>query len=172
LKVAAITNRSQKEVNNMSWTKLIMRLGVLLLGVFLLIQLAPIPTENPPVSQEVAWNTAETERLARVACYDCHSNETVWPWYSNVAPVSWRVAMHVIEGRRHLNFSTWDKPQSELAEVLESITEGEMPLSDYVMLHPEASLTTAEQEALLDGLRITFTQDPPLAGENNRARDD
>lgn len=155
----------------MSWKKLLLGVGAVLLTVFVLMQFVPVPKENPPVTQSVVWDSPETEQLARNACYDCHSNETKWPWYTNVAPVSWRVAMHVIEGREHLNFSEWDKPQTESEEIIESITEGEMPLSDYVMMHSEADLTTAEQTALINGMRITFQQDPPIAGRRGEGRE-
>ena len=157
----------------MTWRKLLLGLGALLLTVFLLIQLVPVPNENPPITRTVAWDSPETEQVARAACYDCHSNETVWPWYNNIAPISWRVTMHVIEGRDHLNFSEWDAPQeSDLDDVLDVIEDGEMPLSDYLLMHPEANLSRAQKQAFMDGLRITFRQDPPLDDKGRRDNDD
>ncbi|ARA94491.1 hypothetical protein AWN76_015890 [Rhodothermaceae bacterium RA] len=141
------------------------RLRLLLGGLVLLfvaLQFVPVDRSNPPVSREVRWDRPETRALAQRACFDCHSNETVWPWYAYVAPVSWRVAGHVEDGRRHLNFSAWDQPNEDADEVEEVLREGEMPLWDYVLLHPEARLTGAETEALIEGLRATFAADPPV----------
>src|SRR6188474_3266116 len=82
--------------------------GVVVL--FGLIQLVPtgVSYANPPVVTEPNWDSPQTRVLAQRACFDCHSNETTWPWYSRVAPVSWLVAKDVADGRRHLNFSAWD----------------------------------------------------------------
>jgi mono/diheme cytochrome c family protein len=81
---------------------------VLLVAV--LIQLIPFGHShtNPPEAGEPAWNSPATRELIHRACFDCHSNESVWPWYSNVAPVSWLVQRDVNEGRSHLNFTEWD----------------------------------------------------------------
>jgi hypothetical protein len=100
--------------------------------------------------------------LAQRACFDCHSNETVWPWYAYVAPVSWRIANHVYDGRRRLNFSEWDRPNENEERIVEDMTSGRMPLWDYLLLHPEAKLTQAEQQALIDGLKQTLANDPPI----------
>ena len=133
-----------------------------LLVIFVLIQFVPVDRENPPVVREVAWDSPETKAIAERACYDCHSNNTHWPWYSYVAPVSWRVADHVEHGREHLNFTDWTQPNEDLEENIEVIEEGEMPLSDYLRLHPEAKLTEAEKEQLIAGLTATFEADPPV----------
>ncbi len=133
-----------------------------LLVIFVLIQLVPVDRENPPVVREVNWDSPDTKAIAQRACYDCHSNETTWPWYSYVAPVSWRVAEHVEDGRRHLNFSDWTQPNEDLDENIEVLEEGEMPLSDYLRLHPEAKLSESEKEQLIAGMRATFTADPPI----------
>jgi hypothetical protein len=87
------------------------------------------------------------------ACMDCHSNETQWPWYSNVAPVSWLVQRDVDEGRDRLNLST-DVP--EVQEMIESIEEGEMPPWQYKPAHPGARLSTREKQDLIRGIRATF----------------
>lgn len=133
-----------------------------LLGLLILIQFIPVQRDNPPVTQEVQWNSPETRALAQRACFDCHSNETVWPWYSYVAPLSLRVASHVHEGREHLNFSAWDQPNEDFEEIEEVIQRNEMPLSDYLLMHAEADLTDAEKQALLAGLAETFANDPPI----------
>jgi hypothetical protein len=137
-------------------------LGAVLGVAFVGIQFVPVDRSNPPVTREIAWDSPETRALARRACMDCHSNETTWPWYSYVAPISWRVADHVEDGRGHLNFSTWDKANEDMDEVKEQVEEGEMPLNDYLLLHGEARLSDAEKAALLQGLGRTFEADPPI----------
>lgn len=110
---------------------------------------------NPPVTAEPDWDTPETRALAVRACFDCHSSETEWPWYADIAPVSWVTTNHVVEGRRVLDFSTWDRPQRETEEMGETIAEGEMPPAYFTLLHPEARLSSAEKQRLIDGLEAT-----------------
>jgi Haem-binding domain len=116
------------------------------------IQLIPIDRSNPPVTAEL---TASNEILAtfRRACYDCHSNETIWPWYSRVAPVSWLVAADTWEGREHLNFSTWnhlppEKQQKLRKEIWKSVDEGEMPPWVYLLNHAEAKLDQSDRAVI------------------------
>jgi len=116
---------------------------------------------NPPATAEPVWDSPETRALAVRACFDCHSNETAWPWYTEVAPVSWLATNHVDEGRVILNFSTWDQPQQELNEMAETIDEGEMPPRYYTILHSTAGLSAAEKQQLVDGLRATIAASPP-----------
>jgi mono/diheme cytochrome c family protein len=142
--------------------------SVVLIGIvivvcgFLLIQLVPYGRNhtNPAVINEPNWDSPQTRELAQRACYDCHSNETVWPWYSNVAPVSWLVQHDVEEGREYLNFSTWGSGGEgrEPEEAIEVLSEGRMPPSNYLPTHPEAHLTQAEKQALINGLRATIYQ--------------
>ena len=120
-------------------------------GLLVVIQLIPVDRSNPPVEEEVPAPTA-VRQILRTSCYDCHSNESVWPWYAYVAPVSWLVTHDVHEAREHMNFSTWnDYDEDErielLEEVWEEVEDGEMPLWFYVPLHPEAEL--AEQDKRL-----------------------
>ena len=115
-------------------------------------QLVPVERTNPPIDGPIDPPPAVAALLRR-ACYDCHSNETVWPWYAAVAPVSWLVAHDVREGRRELNFSTWDaydaaRRRKKLTESRDEMREGEMPPWFYVLLHPEARLGAAEQDAV------------------------
>lgn len=145
-------------------TRILLGLAVLLVG----IQFIPVDRSNPPVVREIAWDSEETKALAARACYDCHSNQTKWPWYSYVAPVSWEIADHVEYGRKHLNFSDWTQPNEDLDENIEVIEEGEMPLHDYLRLHPEAKLTDAEKEALIAGMKTTFEADPPIERKRRR----
>ncbi|MGD8856282.1 MAG: heme-binding domain-containing protein [Chloroflexota bacterium] len=142
------------------------RVGLVVLAVLVgglaLIQLVPYGRDhsNPPVTSEPKWDTPQTKELAQRACFDCHSNETVWPWYSNVAPVSWLVQNDADEGRRVLNFSTWDNGGRgrEAGEAIEAVQEGFMPPPQYLVTHPKARLTTAEKQALVQGLRATIFQ--------------
>ncbi len=125
---------------------------ILVLGV--LAQLVPLPERgnNPPVVAEPKWDSPQTQALAQRACFDCHSNETVWPWYSYVAPVSWLIYRDVTEGRSRLNFSEWNRKQPAAFRASEQVLSGEMPPSFYLPLHPSAQLTTAERQQLAAGL--------------------
>lgn len=129
------------------------------LAVFALMQLVPYGHDhsNPAVVAEPQWDSPQTRELAARACFDCHSNETHWPWYSNVAPVSWLIQRDVNEGRSHLNFSEWNRTQRAAHEVGEVVSEGEMPPWFYLPLHPSASLSSAEKQALVTGLQQTLT---------------
>lgn len=121
--------------------------------VFVVIQFIPFGHDhsNPPTTKEPAWDSPATRELARRACFDCHSNATNWRWYSNVAPVSWLVQRDVNGGRRHLNFTEWDKPQRHAKDVGEELKTGDMPPWFYLPLHPAAKLSDAEKKALMDG---------------------
>lgn len=146
----------------MKWLK---RIAIAFVAIWALLQiysLVGINRTNPAVVQEVKWDSPETKALAQRACYDCHSNETVWPWYSYVAPVSLQVANHVEEGRGRLNFSDWTQPNEDFEEVQKVINNGEMPLWDYLLAHPEAKLSAEETQALIAGLEATFNNDPPI----------
>jgi hypothetical protein len=145
----------------------IVRLVLLsLLGLLVLIQFVPYGRDhaNPPVTAEPQWDTPQTRVLAASACFDCHSNETEWPWYTSVAPVSWLVQNDVRGGRETLNFSEWDRPQGEIEEVAEVIAEGEMPPWYYAINHSAARLSDQEKQRLIDGLRATFRASPPIRG--------
>jgi len=139
------------------------RKALIVIAVLLLaIQLVPIGRDhtNPPMRQEPAWDSPQTRTLARRACFDCHSNQTVWPWYSNVAPMSWLVWHDVSDGRQSLNFSEWDRPQRKASKAAEEVEKGEMPPAVYLPMHPEAKLTASERAALVQGLKATI---PKLA---------
>lgn len=127
------------------------------LVVALAIQLIPVSRTNPPVIAEPAWDSPQTRALAERACFDCHSNETVWPWYAYVAPVSWLTVYDVQEGRRNLNFSEWTPEQNQNNMAVIEVQFGGMPLPQYLLLHPEARLTPAETEALINGFEATFS---------------
>lgn len=111
---------------------------------------------NPPVETQIQWNSAETEQLVRAACYDCHSNETTWPWYAQIAPVSWLVAHDVNEGRQNLNFSTHTADQISPDELIEQIERGAMPPASYPILHPGASLSQEQKANLIAGIQASL----------------
>lgn len=138
--------------------KVLKILLITLAALLLLIQLVPYGRDhsNPPVVQEPDWDRPRTRELAARACFDCHSNETRWPWYSHVAPASWLLQRDVDEGRRIVNFSEWQRPYEEASESAETVIEGEMPPWFYVILHPPAKLTAEEKNDLVRGLTATF----------------
>ncbi|KUO60005.1 hypothetical protein APF79_09540 [bacterium BRH_c32] len=108
------------------------------------IQFIEVERTNPPVTDEIKA-PADIMEILKKSCYDCHSNETVWPWYSKVAPVSWLVADDVEKGRKHLNFSTFESLDTSVKfkkkdEILEEVQNGEMPLDIYTLMHPTSSL--------------------------------
>jgi hypothetical protein len=122
------------------------------LVVFIAIQLVPVDRTNPPIQTDVPA-TSEQRAVLKRACYDCHSNETAWRWYGYVAPVSWLIARDVHEGRRELNFSTWNllATQTRLKKMRESweqVEKGEMPPWIYMPPHPDAHLSEADRLVL------------------------
>jgi hypothetical protein len=116
------------------------------------------------VSAEPKWSSPATRSLAKAACFDCHSNLTTWPWYSNIAPVSWLTYRDVVDGRSALNFSEWDKPQDGAGDAVEAVQGGSMPPWFYVIMHPHAKLSSADKQALMRGLAATLRNSPPLGG--------
>jgi mono/diheme cytochrome c family protein len=118
-----------------------------------LIQVIPFghTHTNPSGNKEPAWDSPQTRELFHRACFDCHSNQTVWPWYSNIAPVSWLVQSDVDDGRRHLNFTEWGGAQRHAEDVAAQVKQGDMPPWFYLPMHPRAKLTAAETQALIDG---------------------
>ena len=138
--------------------RLLVRLLLMLVVVFLLIQIVPYGRahENPPVRQEPKWDSPATRALAQRACFDCHSNETRWPWYTWVAPMSWLVQRDVTEAREKMNFSEWDRKQKDAHEAPEMVEEGEMPPWFYLPLHSEAKLSAEEKAQLIKGLKATI----------------
>lgn len=149
-------------MNFKSRAKILGAVGAVLIG----IQFIPIERTNPPVTGEVEAPEGVKQILQR-SCYDCHSNQTRWPWYSRVAPVSWLIAHDVEEGREHLNFSEWNRLDASersdlIEEIWEEVEEGEMPLWIYPPLHPEARIGDAERTTLREWSRrvSNVTSDP------------
>ena len=128
-------------------------IGLGALGVFVLIQAVPYgwSHSNPPVTANAPWPSAQAESLARAACYDCHSNETDWPVYSYVAPMSWLVRRDVESGRDELNFSEWDH-DSDANDAADEIEDGTMPPRTYTLMHPAARLSDDEEDELITAL--------------------
>lgn len=118
---------------------------------FILIQLIPVNRENPPVDSSLVLKVpANVETILKNSCYDCHSNETVWPVYSYIAPVSWLVTRDVKFGREELNFSEWNKMSEEKMahkkeEIIEEISRETMPMPIYLITHPTASLSNEDK---------------------------
>jgi hypothetical protein len=122
------------------------------LVLLLVIQFVPVTRENPPVEADLQAPES-VKRILERACYDCHSNETRWPWYARLAPVSWVVAWDVSEAREEFNFSNWGSLNGEKRaeireEIWEEVEEGEMPLWYYLPAHPEARLSEADRALL------------------------
>ena len=118
-----------------------------------------LPEELEPFFVETNPSESVREILGR-ACMDCHSNQTSYPWYNQVAPVSYWIADHVKQGKGHLNFSAWDSYEAKrkdhkLEEVIETVESGEMPLKEYTWTHQGARLTSQERQALLDWAKNT-----------------
>jgi len=134
--------------------------AVLLLAIFLLLQLTNPPRTNPPVKSDLIANTSPPAPVAAVlvaACYDCHSHQTKWPWYSRIAPMSWLIAHDVNEGRENLNLSEWPADDTKravrrLEDMSEAISYNEMPPKKYTAIHTDARLTDSQRTALTDWL--------------------
>ncbi|MBL7810866.1 MAG: heme-binding domain-containing protein [Bacteroidetes bacterium] len=134
------------------------RILIALGAVFALIQLIPVDRSNPPAVPENDFlvQTKAPENIAQImktACYDCHSNQTVYPWYSYIAPVSFWLKNHINEGRGELNFSEWNAMSAKekshaMKEAAEMVKEGEMPMNSYTWVHKDARLTIQQQEQL------------------------
>lgn len=138
---------------------------VLTLGIAA-VQLIQPNTVNPPVNPaKTLWNDRRVDprvgEILRRACADCHSNETEWPWYSRISPVSWLVARHVSDGRAKLNLSKWDPTPDQLEEIYDSVAKSKMPLPSYFLMHPGARLSQADREVLrawVDGASADSTR--------------
>lgn len=138
--------------------KVLKIIGITLVIIFLGIQLVPVDRTNPPETAD-SEIPDEIRAILKAKCYDCHSNESHWPWYSYVAPVSWWVADHVHDGRRELNYSLWDtysedKQEEKLEETYDEILDDFMPIKSYRITHPDSKVTEEEFtliEQWLDG---------------------
>lgn len=145
-------------LRRLGWKRLVAYAAAAAIAVVAIMQAVPYGRShtNPPVAAEPAWDSPTTRALAVRACFDCHSNETGWPWYSNIAPVSWLIQSDVNSGRETLNFSEWDRPQESALEAAAAAQSGEMPPFQYRLIHPKARLSAAEKAALVRGLVATL----------------
>lgn len=136
-------------------------LGILFLLLF--IQVFRIDKSTKPVDPSTDFIAItvpgeEVKNTLKIACYDCHSNQPAYPWYTNIAPVSWWIKHHIKEGREHLNFSDWGtysekRRNHKLEECIEMVEEGEMPMTSYTWMHKEAKLTDAQKLQLVEFFR-------------------
>ncbi|MDD5211034.1 MAG: heme-binding domain-containing protein [Sulfuricurvum sp.] len=147
-------------------TKILAGLAV----VAIAIQFIPYGKDhtNPLVISEPQWDSPRTKELFTNACANCHSNQTTYPWYSDIAPLSWLIEYDVKEGRELLNVSVWGvQKKNEGNEAAKEVREGEMPPFYYLPTHPEAKLTDAQKQALITGLEKTFGKESPEEKEKN-----
>ncbi len=119
------------------------------------IQFIPVSYTNPPAADPVVFTDPKAEQIAKKACYDCHSNNTRYPWYSNFQPVAWWLDSHINEGKEELNFSEYGKRTlvkraKKLRKIAEEVEEGEMPLKSYTWIHKDARLTDQEKKIVID----------------------
>lgn len=131
-----------------------------LVGFVGVLQLVPYgrARSNPPVIQEPAWDSPRTRELAKRACFDCHSNETRWPWYARIAPMSWVLQRDVEAGRSVMNFSEWTRPYALAPAAPPEVIRREMPPAKYRLLHADAHLSEDEKLELARGLEATLGQ--------------
>lgn len=147
---------------------------VVVLALFAVMQLVPGPPRDNPPSMAPARFPADVEVVMRKACLDCHSNETNWPWYSAVAPVSWYVATDVLVARSHLNFSNWEALSVEtrldmLTKLWNRVVERRMPHKQYALVHPVVELTVEEKKVIRDW---SFSLVEELSGQIPPGADD
>lgn len=158
-------------LNRIPVRRVLLGSGALLAVAFIAIQLVPYGRDhdNPPVLADVQWDSPRTRELAVKACYACHSNETHWPWYSNIAPASWLVQKDVDEGRDELNFSEWNLDQDS-DDIVESVVDGEMPPLAYKLRFWDR-ISNSEKDELIAGLRRMFGDEGEDDHEDDRDRD-
>ena len=147
--------------------KLLIKIVVMTVAVLVVIQFIPVDKGNPPVEEEITVSP-EVKAILKRSCFDCHSNETIWPGYSQVAPISWLLVWDVREGREELNFSTWNrysqkKRNKMIKEIWEEVEEGEMPPWFYLPLHPDARLSDQDHGVL----RAWAASVPSVSEEGN-----
>lgn len=162
------------------------KLFIGLLVAFVFIQFFRIDKTNPPVDQGMDFLTIKNTPKGvadniRNACYDCHSNETKYPWYSNIQPVAWFLKNHIDEGRRKLNFSTFatyeaKRQAGKLDEAAELVEKGAMPMDSYVLAHPEAKLTEAQKAEMVQYFKAASHQvvgaEGSVSGEDHDSDED
>ncbi len=151
--------------------KILIVVAVIVIG----IQFIPVDRSNPPVTQEINA-PPNVMTILKTSCYDCHSNETNWPWYSYVAPVSFLIASDVHNGRKRVNFSEWDKydekkREKKLGGIMEAVEEGEMPLPKYLITHPDAEMNSEKIRVLKDWVTSSDDKEKSLRYEKEDEKD-
>lgn len=127
-----------------------------MIGILLAIQLIRPEKTNPPVDETIALKAPQAVMsILKTSCYDCHSDETIWPFYADIAPLSWNIIGHVNDGRKALNYSKWGEIEPEikikrLKRSIKTINNGMMPLENYLLLHEEAKLSNEQKKVLID----------------------
>jgi len=142
-------SRTKKAIIKLTGSSLAMFIILVIIGSVV------VDHSNPPVTYNgIKWDSPQTEDMMRHACYNCHSNETVWPWYSYIAPVAFLVSKDVQEGRSTLNFST-GQGQMEPRNLARQIQKGKMPPPIYLIMHPDANLTDQQKQDLIAGIHAS-----------------
>lgn len=141
-------------------SRILLFAAALLVGIGLGLQIVPYGKNhiNSPVVSEPQWDTPRTRELFFNTCKDCHSNETEWPWYSNIAPGSWLIMRDVEEGRENLNVSDFNVQTDGGGYIAHQVQIGEMPPWYYAIMHKSAQLSASEKQELIDGLNATFNK--------------
>lgn len=138
------------------WHYLLGGLALVFLGIqFVPNELPVVETNNPGDIMQSGLVSQDVAALLKKSCYDCHSNESIYPWYSHIAPSSWLVAKDIREGRAELNFSTWDdydmmEKLGLLDDISIQIGEGEMPMGIYLLMHPSSKLDDAQRQLIIE----------------------
>jgi len=137
------------------------RLLLVVILLFISIQFVPYGLDhtNPPRLGKLKWDSNQTKILFMQACGDCHSNNTQWQWYSNIAPLSWGIYRYVLEGRKQFNTSMWGvQEKNSLPKAISTIKKNTMPIKYYLWMHPEAKLSVEDKALLIDGLEKTLEE--------------
>lgn len=140
--------------------KKLLKIVAIVLFAFGIIQLIPVDRNNPKVKTsenfvDVFSTSSEVREILKTACYDCHSNETIYPDYAKIAPISWAIKDHINEGREHLNFSVWttynqDLKKNMLESSIADLQQNRMPMAGYMVYHPDARLNEAQKKVLIN----------------------
>ena len=140
--------------------KKLLKIVAIVLFTFGIIQLIPVDRNNPKVKTsenfvDVFNTSSEVREILKTACYDCHSNETIYPDYAKIAPISWAIKDHINEGREHLNFSVWttynqDLKKNMLESSIADLQQNRMPMAGYMVYHPDARLNEAQKKVLIN----------------------
>lgn len=144
------------------------KIMIIVFLIMILIQFIPLEKTNPKVDNSIALNSdKEVMKILKRSCYDCHSYETKWSIYSDIAPLSFSVSSHVNKGRKTLNFSEWNKidldtKKTRLKRAIQTVKNGMMPLNSYLMFHEEAKVSEDEKKILVEW----FEKELSLIGPN------